>query len=235
MNYKLWTNEELETLRKFYGKIPNKELASKFPDRTQGAIVLKAQKCALSKTYLSWTAQEDKILTELASNKTSTKDILKYLPQRTPSSIEYRINYLNLGRMKHWSEEEDKKLKEIYSTTPTEDLAKYFPNRTSGAILSRAVILKLSKEGHWTPKEEELLSSLYNTIPITKIHKEYLPNKTISAIKNKTHALNLRWSKEETNLLRKIYRERSPEEIKNLYLPYKPLQAIKNKIAKIEK
>ena len=81
-----WSHEDIEKLKKYYGKLPKRELLKIISDKWDyDAIRRKAQYLGLT-TSRNWTEDEIKILKENYS-KCMMKELLILLPNRTNLSI----------------------------------------------------------------------------------------------------------------------------------------------------
>jgi len=93
-----------------------------------------------------WLPEEEEVLKKFAGKKTA-RELAKIL-NRSPASIAnkmYRMNLEGRGRELYWSEDEVKKLKEIYPFASRETLEKEFPQRSYVAITRKAYELGLKK------------------------------------------------------------------------------------------
>jgi len=74
-----------------------------------------------------------------------TKELIKYLPGRTESSVVTKANRIGLVSREKWSDEDSIKLKSLYALKTNEELSKIF-NRTSGSIMAQGQNLGLNKD-----------------------------------------------------------------------------------------
>ena len=91
-----------------------------------------------------WSEEEDDIIRKYYPIG-GTKEVQKYLPNRTSQTISIRANRIkdvNPNKAK-WSEEEDDIIRKYYSTGGKKEAQKYLPNRTLKAIENRASALNI--------------------------------------------------------------------------------------------
>lgn len=121
-----WTNEELEILRQHYGKMPQKEIQRTYlPNRSVPTITQKAKALGLTRKYIPWSEEENKILinnwTMLPKNR-----LLGLLPGRNWTQCRNQVNKLKIAGQWPHSErrnyaaiepEERKRRSEFYNTS----------------------------------------------------------------------------------------------------------------------
>lgn len=130
-----WSHEDIEKLKKYYGKLPKRELLKIISDKWDyDAIRRKAQYLGLT-TSRNWTEDEIKILKENYS-KCMMKELLILLPNRTNLSItekakEYKlVSYFILSQ--RYTDEEDLFIKNNYLIMDNEELAEKLHRTVSG-------------------------------------------------------------------------------------------------------
>lgn len=146
-----------------------------------------------------------------------------------------------------WTNEETKKLIEVYPYNSMKDLLKIFPNKNKSQIKSKATYLKLKKvEGHvpsydkaWEDEELKILREFYPKSFIEDLCK-MLPNKTKEQIRSRVAYEGLtkneeilketinKWNDDEKKIL-KLYYEVTPMEELIKMLPNKTERQILTK------
>jgi len=122
---------------------------------------------------------------------------------------------------KKWSEEEDKKLIEVYFIKSDKELEECFPGRPLGGIILRASRLGLTAAKRkkflgiryvraWKKEEDDILIRYCSQLCITRIKELYLPHKSLQSIRVRRRKLNL----SSFRLKRGEYKAMSPEEQK---------------------
>ncbi|UMZ75256.1 hypothetical protein [Natranaerofaba carboxydovora] len=144
---KKWTKKEIELLKKDYPTKPKEELESLF-NRNMAAITFKANSLNLKRQQY-WTKKEEELLMKYYS--TVSEEELATLLNRSIASIRNKASRLNIRKnenkpkAKPWSQNEIKKLKEIYPTTSQEELTEIF-NRSINAIRNKAFQLNIKRK-----------------------------------------------------------------------------------------
>lgn len=141
---KVWTANEIETLKSIYSK-PNiyitDDLLTSFPARGINSIRHKAQSLGLSQRL--WTDTEIELLKHNYQT-INIHELCKLLPKRNPGTIRKKANELGLIRPSfRWTKEEDKQLMYAYHNLDTDELFKLFPHRSKQAVWGRAKVLDL--------------------------------------------------------------------------------------------
>lgn len=102
--YRLWSDEEIDILRKNYPYLDNKELLKLLPKRTRSAIRHKAVRLKLKKEIRWWTKEEIEILKANWADSGRPK-LLKLLPNKRWTSIRHKAVELGLAKKafaKYW-------------------------------------------------------------------------------------------------------------------------------------
>ena len=104
MQKQRWTEEEIEILKRYYGKMRREELQAKYlPNRTIPTIAQKAKALGLTRNTPPWSEEENKILmsgwTLMPKNR-----LLNMLPGRTWTQCRNQVNKLKTEGK--WTEKE---------------------------------------------------------------------------------------------------------------------------------
>ena len=225
-----WTPEENERLLGLVeGGVPWKEVAKLFPRRTLSGIqshygFLKSGELASTpaKARNKFTAEEDKLLSELVGVGRSWSEIAKFFPVRSTNALRSRYRLLGKSPQKpRWTAEEDKLLLELVGMDRSwSEIAKFFPRRTLPGIQSHYGFLKSGElastpakaQNKFTAEENKLLLDLGGTDRSwTEIAKSF-PERSITYLKSRYRLLGgsprqRRWTAEEDKLLLEALRE----------------------------
>lgn len=138
-----------------------------------------------------WTDEEIKLLINNFETST-TAELLKILPNRTPSGIQWQVGRLGLKRkVKHWTAEEDNIIREKVQEGLTQaEIQKYLPNRTISSVKNRIRNLNLSKPIWWTAEEDAILKEHWPMKAQDYIDKCLL-SRTVQSILYRAHGLGL--------------------------------------------
>ena len=143
---KRWTKQEIETLKKIYPTANKEELERTF-NRSISAITFKANNLDLKRQQY-WTKKEEALLRKYYASLPDNE--LSELLGRTVASIRNKASRLNLKKHKTassaqpWTQEEIKKLRQLYPTESKEVLTDTF-NRSMNAIRNKAFQLGISR------------------------------------------------------------------------------------------
>jgi hypothetical protein len=102
--YRLWSDEEIDILKKNYPYVDNKELSQLLPNRSLPSIQHKAVRLGLIKKIRWWTPKEIDILKENWATSSRPR-LLKLLPNKDWSSIRHKAVQLGLAKKafaKYW-------------------------------------------------------------------------------------------------------------------------------------
>ena len=175
-----------------------------------------------------YTEEEKEIIKKLFDKndkKNSVQKIIDVMPHRGRRSILDQAIALGISGNNHWTEDENKVIRGNFNIDnkvgSAKKIAKILGNRTSKAVLKQAIALGISTPtARWTEEEDETLRRHFdasNSVEAAKyIHKNYLSNRTIYAIRHRAHALGLTklvreilWTQDEINILHQ-YAESTP-------------------------
>lgn len=259
-----WTEEEVEILKKYFGMMPLREIQQKYLSNKSYDDLRTKTNCwdGGYKKLTEWSDDELEILKKYYFIL-SFKEIQKYLPNRTIKSIQRKANYLGLYKkeniVKHgysplWTEEEIKLLKENYLIYTAKEIKdKFLPRRKVDNIHKKAHAMGLCKQPEngilWTEEEIALLKDKSATYTPKDIHKKFLPNRTIHAIKNKMENMGImaisdavfsgannsvsKWSEEEIELLRTHFDSKTVPQLQREFFPNRTIHSIYNKALKL--
>lgn len=169
----IWTDEELEILKKYYPTAETNELLELLPRFTIEKIRIKAHKLGIkrekkskrqsSNKFQRWTEDEVEKLKQVYSHSTN-EELLKLFPQFNMRQIRYKARSLKLEKLEdikkkdlkqrvskmlgdsEWTEEEERLLEENYNMLGSVGMIKLLPNRTQQAISSKAQKMGLTTE-----------------------------------------------------------------------------------------
>ena len=190
-----------------------------------------------------WTSEEDLIIKQYIISE--GQNITKRLPNRNWSKIRWRASnilhvlpkeYRGQDNKKSWTEEEDNIIR-LYYATDLDKCLELLSDRSKSKIMSRAQIIGVSRHAViWTEDEDNLLMRNWQNMSDEEL-LELLPNKTINAISNRKHFLNLKkfsyvnpgpWTEEEINILKTYFVKGGQKEAAK-YLPNRTLASINTK------
>ena len=137
-----------------------------------------------------------------------------------------------------WKATEDKVIKELYKTKTDRQMGKTL-GRTARAVQWRRLELNFKKgDGtaeFWTDEEVDILTDKYKNFTVRQIANDFLPNKTISQIKDKARRMRFsksKWTDEELDLLVEYGGKLSAKEIAKQFVPNKTPDQIRAKVLK---
>jgi len=142
-----------------------------------------------------WTNEEISILKKEACGKTYA-ELLKYLPHRTRSAIEYRCQKLGLNTYirhqndKSWSSEDIAFLKNNHGILEISEIANKL-NRTSGAINYQISKLGMNCRKIWSKEEVQKLLLYHKVYNISQMEELLKFNKTKKQIRKKLSLLQI--------------------------------------------
>jgi len=212
---RLWSEEEIRLLRKFYpSTITNEKLLLKFHKRSLSSLAHKACKLGIKRgKYLSedrlgrrWTLDEINMVRAFYG-QVEDQWILDFFPNRSICGIK-RIALKHRPKKKRkkvfstnpsWSEFEDALLLKHYQTKTIDELTHFFPQRTYDGIRSRIQVLNLKRENkhlkqakscfQWTDEELKVLKE--NRNQSVKDLQALLPVRSPDGIRGQLRRLNL--------------------------------------------
>ena len=184
-----------------------------------------------------YTDEEKEVIRTLfdKNNKyDSVTQIQEIMPHRSRRSILDQAISLGISGNNHWSEHENKIIRSNFNVDnkvgSAKKIAKHLPGRTHKAVLKQAIAIGVSSPmTRWTDDEDETLRKHFdpsNSVESAKyIHNNYIPGRTVYAIRHRAHGLGL------TKLVREILWTREELDILHQYAESTPVSVIKNKLA----
>jgi len=137
-----------------------------------------------------------------------------------------------------WKPKEDKVIKKLYKTKTDREIGKTL-GRTARAVQWRRLELNFKKgdgtANFWTNQEVYILTDKYQNLTVRQIANDFLPNKTISQIKDKAQRMRFsksKWTDEELGLLVEYGGKLSAKEIAKQFVPNKTPDQIRAKVLK---
>lgn len=158
---KIWTPEELEFVKTYYGIVPTVKIAE-ILERSFDAVrwVVRNQEKRLMDSYHPWTEEEKTIIRTHFTAGSGIAQIMSLLPGRTRGAIYLMKDKLNVHSPRHWNEQERQVLVQYY---PVEGMAvaERLPGRTQVSMRQAAYSMGLNLPGSetrpvqqkWPPKE----------------------------------------------------------------------------------
>lgn len=204
-----WTEEEDNFIIENYNILTAKEIGAKL-GLSESQVRNRVHKLDLKKLN-RWTEEDERIIRE-NYGVISTEEISNILKtKRAESEIRKKACQLgvtsNANRAK-WSEEDEALMVNFYATKTNEELQQeYFPYYTISQIKSKARLLGLKKTNLtrykatliarakqpdvWTEEEKQIMIENYGKMNNKILQREYLPNKSVQAIREKARTLGL--------------------------------------------
>ena len=188
IEFKNYTNEEIDYIKENYSNKTIKELANKL-DKTCGSITNVVRRLGLVKqSHKPWTEEDVAYLQANYKNKTS-EEIAKSLG-RTVHSVNAQRDRLELFKHEPWNECEVGYLIENFETMTHLELGKRL-KRTEQAVRAKCFELDLyKKEKPWTKEDLNFVKENYmemNTSDIAKVL-----NRTKDAVQLKARRMGLK-------------------------------------------
>lgn len=182
-----------------------------------------------------WTISEDEFLRK--NWKKKSDEILAKTFGRNTISVKNRRRLLGLHGNAlgvPWTEEENKKFRELYPISTKDELTKYFPNRRATSFATHADDLEVEKEANilqkirfkaskkintFSEKDKDKLRKLFDSGLTPKEIKKKFPSRTYFSIRAKLTEMRLvhrrKWTEKEKQLLSQIFFKESRKEILN--------------------
>lgn len=170
-----WSKEEIDILIELSSKVYIREIA-KVLDRTEGAIITKANRMGLTYMTLKRTYTDEE-LQYIKDNwgSVAVNDMARNLGV-SRTMIQNQADKMGLPKLgnnpyRKWTDIELTKLKNLSNTKSITELAKYFKT-TNDAIITVAHInrIKLNDDKiHWTEDDNKLLRELAKTLDLSEI------------------------------------------------------------------
>lgn len=217
-----WTEEEINLLKIMAPKYLNKTIAKKL-NRSINELNKKARELGIELIFKRpvWKKWKVKFLKENI-NKLSLRKIMKELEvnyfQIMDKLDELGIQY----ESKHWTEEEEKILKELSDKVYIKEIAKVL-NRTEAAISTKAIKMGLdyiTTERKYTEEELNYIKDNWGKIPVTDIARKIGVSRIM--IQNQADKMLLpklgnnpyrEWTEERIDKLKKLAKEKSITEL----------------------
>ena len=188
-NYR-FTNEDIEFLKKYYPSGDWDIIFKRIPNVSKQSIQTKMSKLGIKQINESiWTDEEIKILKQYYEIDISKVQDL--LPNRSYKSICTKAQRIGIKNREFWSDEEMKKLSELYPNYPIDDILKYFPNRSKYSIIHEAGKLNIQSYDYnpYTKEEDDYIINNWKLKPDIILGKEL--GRTKASIKVRRHFLKL--------------------------------------------
>lgn len=211
-----WTSLEDDILRQYYNKPGGKEkIIEKIPYRTWPAIKVHARSIGLADDPV--VKVTDQLRSDVKKYYTEEGGIQKLermypdIPPHLIRNVAKRMG-VRIRKSTPWSNEEDQIIKDN-ADKPDDEIALLLPGRNVGSVGWRRSQLGFKRQttaGPWTEEEDEILRS-HLDISSSRIQKDYLPHRTVSAIQGRYHQLGLKkeykssWDEGKKERFRKIY------------------------------
>jgi len=161
-----WTEEHTKLLYEYYPTATWEVLLEKLNPFPKDTILHYASKLKIERLiYNEYTEYELHMLCKFYE-LIPTKELVKYLPGRTESSIVTKANRIGLVSREKWNKDDSELLKKLYLTKTNEELGKIF-HRTIGSIMGQGQNLGLNKD------PEEHLYIIYNKEKLINDLKEF--------------------------------------------------------------
>jgi hypothetical protein len=214
-----WTAREVRVLERYYGRIPRKELLSRYlPERTLNGVEHRARLLGLTTPrapVYPWKAEDLAVLRRYYGTMPNHELRDRFLPQASVPAIRHRARRLGLrSKEPDWSAEENRLLKRYYGHMSNPELVRlHLPRRTADTVQGHAAKLGLTHKAFdaWTAQELRLLRMHYPTHTLPELAR-YFPGRTASAIRTRVGLEGLqksppaaRWTKRELALIQRHY------------------------------
>ena len=157
---KYWSDDELNYLKNNYAHASWEELCAFLKGRDKATIISKASTLGLKRMIHFWSNEDVDLLTTMYANKFSLKKMEEMFGYKySQGAIATKAKTLGLQLRTFWSDEENERLRKIYSIYDMEQICKEFPNRSREAIITHALQLGLSYKTTWTESETTFLKN----------------------------------------------------------------------------
>lgn len=224
-----WSEEELNILTELSSKVYIRELA-KILNRTEGAIISKANKMGLSYITLkkSYTDEELQYIKDNWGIIPVT-DMARSLGV-SRIMIQAQADKMNLPKLgnnpyRKWTDSELSKLNKLASKKSITELARYF-NTTNDAIITvahRNGIYLNDDKIHWTEEDNAILRELAKTLDLSEIALKM--NRTTSAIRLQAERQNIKIIPNKKNI-QSVWTDENNKELQMLVSEGKSLLEI---------
>lgn len=167
-----WSDEEIQFLKDNYSTCDWNIILNYLSRWKKSEIISKASRLNLKRETYFWSDSDLEKLKQYYLNKVSVKEIEKKLGYKfTQTAILTKAYTLGLHQRDWWTDEEDKKLIEVYHSYDMDEICGMFQNRSRDAIIAHAVKLELSYKTIWTDEELKFLKDNYSTMSDEEIGK----------------------------------------------------------------
>ncbi len=199
MNSK-WTDNDIEILKKYYGKINYKEISNRYLSKfNPHAIQSKAQRLGISKdnSFDFYSKAEDEILKKYYGTMKNSEINKKYLPNRPIASIYKRSKKLGLtSNPSLWEDHEDETLRILKENRMRHKLIAKILGRSEASIEGRITKLGLADRNFARDKNQinlikEKIERVVNENNIIYNYKQVLGSATEHFITSKLLQNNL--------------------------------------------
>lgn len=213
--YKLWTSEEEDVLKEYYGRESVRDVAARL-SRSIHSVITRASMLRLGRKTSAWTPEEDDLLREWYG-KEQIADTMNRLG-RSENSVKSRARVLGLMRKApRWSEAELQMMRDHYPTKGARYIAT-LTGRTREAIQMKAQLLGIeSKRSRpWKQQEVEFLKRQWGFMSVTAIAKSLGRKTTVVAHRANRLQLprkNRTWTAEEDAFIKKNYQTMKKKEM----------------------
>lgn len=205
--YTKWTDEEVELLKVNYFNMTASELVGLFNNKfSEQQIRNKLHKLKLHKTN-TWTIEEEQYLID--NHKSMSVEEMHHakLSRFTVSAITRKL--YNLGyttsELAKWTKDDEIIMEKYFAIKTNRELMELLPQFTYQQIKDKGRRMGLRKldivsyksrvnytlGDKWGDDELKILVEYYGKIPNKKIKSDYLPHRSVSAIKKKANHLGL--------------------------------------------
>ena len=218
----LWNDNETNILIENYSTHTVRELVDLLDGKyTETQIRNKIFKLGLKKKN-KWTKDLIDYLTENAGKKSTVEMRNEKLKGFTENAIYKKMNQLGItssSTYDKWTKKEVELLEKLFEIKTNKELQEMLPRFNISQIKSKAKAMGLKKlplikykaiheytnSNVWSDYEKKLLIEHYGKIPNKQIQAEYLPDRSIEAIKKKASLLGLTDKlRYETNWLQSV-------------------------------
>ena len=201
-----WKPKEIETLKKFYKKITDKQMVIKLKHRhSKKAISAKRLELGLKKgkktrqgiiqSHQIWTPEEVEILLSVWKDYNQREISEQFIPSKTPVQINHKKMQMGLKKPPVWTNEQRALLLDNGADyTQTELQKKFFPDKTRSQIsdMRKHFGIKRNLPQLWTEKDLDILKKYGSIWPDKDIQYEFLPDKSLKQIHSKRRNLNIK-------------------------------------------
>lgn len=191
---KIWTEEEKDTLKKYYENSDWDNLLSLFPQKTKQQIYSMGCLLGLKRKnvgYALYSKKEDDIILKYYNDYGAKYIKDNFLPFRTESSIQSRAGLIGATKNRAWTKEEEEILATYYPLMRVDEVVKML-DRTRDSVIDHAVKLGITNVliNNYTEDDLNFIRNNYLTMS-DKEMSEHL-NRSEYSVHNKRVQLKLR-------------------------------------------